>query len=176
MTSRARDILVLGLSSSDTGFSGRDVATSANIKLFLEQYMSLDRQRVLVDQIVSTSKYSLQEFPRTKENPMGLKIENIQCPCLVVSGGNDIFYPPEHRNLYPHIYYKSVVETSYFKELGHFAHIEDPKLIAETILDFIREKRGVESLESPFIGFLGASQGNERLIIKGLTSLYINEK
>jgi len=176
MTSRARDILVLGLSSSDTGFSGRDSATATNIKLLLEQYMSLDRQRVFIDQMVSISKHTMQEFPKTKGNPLGLKVDNIKAPCLVISGGNDIFYPPEHRNLYPYIYYKSVVETSYFKELGHFAHIEDPKLVAEAILDFIREKSGVSHLQMPFIGFLGGSQGNEISIMRGLKSLYNFEK
>lgn len=172
MTSRARDILVLGLSSNDIGYSGRDNVTSSNIKLLLEQYMDLDRQRVMIDQIVYMAENKLQEFPKIKGNPNGLEISTIKAPCLIISGGNDIFYPPEHRNLYSLVYYNSVVETSFFPEIGHFAHIENPRIIAECILDFIREKSGPTSLIRPFIGFIGGSQGNEQSIMKAMHRFY----
>lgn len=167
-----RDCLLSGMSSSDAGHSGRDNATASTLRMVLEQYSSLDRRRVLIDQMVAISNLQHQELPKTQENINGLEIDQITAPCLVVTGSNDIIYPPEHRNLYPAVYYNSTVRTTHLHGLGHLAHIEGPKTISETILDFVREQLGFSSLNDAFIGFMGASQGNERSIINGFRSLY----
>lgn len=168
---RVRDCLIRSFSSSDLGHSGRDSATSSTLRLVLDQYSHLDRRRVLLDQLVANANMQYQEFPATDENNNGLAVEYIESPCIVVSGTNDIIYPPEHRNIYPAVYYNSKVETRSI-DTGHLAHIESPKLVAEIILDFIREKLGFDRLGDAFIGFTGSSSGNERAIIDGLRSLY----
>lgn len=167
-----RECLLSGMSSSDLGHSGRDNAAASTLRLVLDQYSSLDRRRVLIDQMVAISNLQHQELPSTLENINGLEIDKIIAPCLVVAGGNDIIYPPEHRNLYPAVYYNSTVRTTLLPSLGHLAHIEGAKTVSETILDFIREQIGFGSLNDAFIGFMGASQGNERSIINGFRSLY----
>ena len=169
---RIRDCLISSLSSSDSHHSGRDTATTSTIRLVLEQYSDLDRKRVLVDQIMSFANLGYQELPKTPDNDDGLEIDKITAPVLVVSGGNDIIYPPEHRHLYPAVYYNSTVQTSYMPNVGHLLHIEAPRALAETIIGFIRQQVGFSSLNDAFIGFSGSSQGNERAIVEGLRSLY----
>jgi len=146
---------------------------SSPVRLILNQYTSLDRQRVLIDQIQTAADLQYQEFPKTEENPNGLQVDAISAPCLIVSGLNDIVYPPEHRNFYSAVYYNSSVQTRSLRGCGHLMQIEDPKSLAEIILSFIREKEGFAGLKDAFIGFYGSSQGNERSIVSGLKSLYL---
>jgi pimeloyl-ACP methyl ester carboxylesterase len=169
---RVRDCVISEFGSSDLGHSGRDAASMATLKLILDQYKSLDRQRVLIDQLVSISNKQYQEFPKTDQNKHGLSVESILANVVIVSGGNDNLYPPEHRNLYPFIYYASTVSTRYVENMGHLAHIEKPKVIAEIILDAIRTKLGFIGLQDAFIGFLGSSQGNERGLVNDFRSFY----
>lgn len=146
--------------------------SSSPVRFILAQYSSLDRQRVLIDQIKALASLQYQEFPTTDENPNGLQVDAITIPTLIISGSHDIVYPPEHRNLYPAVYYNSSVETVLLRGCGHLIQIEEPKALAELILDFIREKEGFGALKDAFIGFLGSSQGNERSVVAGLKSLY----
>jgi len=170
---RVRSSILLSLSSSDSGHGGRDAATSTALKLILEQYTDLDRQAVLLEQFIAIGRLGLLELPRTKENENGLDVENITCPVMIVSGGNDLVYPPEHRNLYPAIYYSTMATTLLIPDCGHLIHLENPKVLAEIILDFIRSKVGFAGLKDAFIGFVGASQGNEKALVEGLKDIYL---
>lgn len=155
-----------------SSLESRDSESSTTIRLVLDQYMNIDRKRILIDQLVAISNLQYQEFPATEENFNGIHVEDILCPTLVVASENDVIYPSEQRNLYPAIYYNSEVDTTVISGAGHLAHVECPKKMAEIILSFIRSRSGFSSLKDSFIGFSGSSQGNEKSIITGLRSLY----
>jgi pimeloyl-ACP methyl ester carboxylesterase len=166
-TARVRDLLISSLKGGDC-----DSRNNSTLKLILKQYVNLDRKRILIDQIVAFSETPYQEFPQTNNNSTGLAVQDIKAPCLIVTGQGDVVSTPENRHLYPIVYYKSEVSTIAIPHIGHLIHIENPKIIAEIILNFIRQKEGIEKLKDAFIGFLGTTTGNEIQIISKLRNLY----
>lgn len=165
---KIRDAILALSTNSETSKS----ISPTTMRLILDQYTNLDRKRILIDQLVAISNLQHQELPETKDNFNGIRVQDILCPTLVMAGQNDCMYPPEQRNLYPAIYYNSDVLTMQIPGANHMSHIECPEFVAEMILSFMRNQSGFSALKDSFIGFSGASQGNEKAIITGLRSLY----
>lgn len=166
-TARIRDLLLGALGKTE------DRATSVTVKKILEQYENVDRKRILIDQITFMAENPYQEFPVTDSNEDGLDVQDILVPCHIVVGSNDRVCNPEHKYLYPAVYYNSEVSILTLQHLGHLIHLESPKTIAEIILNFIRSQEGYDSLDDIFLGFLGSNEGNEAQILDGLRKLYL---
>lgn len=148
------------------------VITPNELKLITEQYNDHERKRILLDQLIFASNNPTQVLPKTADNQKGLAIERIISPVLVVTSGKDMIYSASQRHFYPAVFYNSGVSTIHIPDAGHFIHIEKPKEIAEIIINFIRNVIGFPLLGDAFVGFSGASQGNERVIVKGFKMLY----
>ena len=165
-TARIRDLILSALTKTE------DRTTNTTIKKVLEQYESTDRKRILIDQITFMAENPYQEFPVTEMNEDGLDVDDILVPCHIVVGSNDRVCNPEHKHLYPAVYYNSEVSILTLQNLGHLIHLESPRTISEVIINFIRSKEGYDSLNDSFMGFLGNNEGNEKEILDGLRKLY----
>lgn len=146
--------------------------SQASLSLILDQYCSLDRKRVLIDQIVSTSNFRYQELPRTDENIYGLQIENVKASVLVVSSAKDQIYPVNTSHLYPIVYYNTLVKVQTIENTGHFAQLDRPESLSEIIIDFIRQNVGVGGLKDVFLGFGPVGQPSEKKMVNGFRDLY----
>lgn len=144
----------------------------APINLILEQYNSLDRKRILIDQLISMTNFNYQELPRIDDNVYGLQIENIKAPILVISGEKDSIYPQTSNNLYPLVYYNTSVEIQTRHDVGHFIQLDRPEDLSEMIIDFIRQNVGVSGLKSIFFGFGAAGQSSEQKMFTEFEDLY----
>jgi len=142
------------------------------LNLILDQYCSLDRKRILIDQIVSVAEFRYQELPRTDENVYGLQIENVKVPVLVIASDQDEVYPADCSNLFPAVYYNAVVRVERLSKTGHFAQLDNPEKVAEMLLDFIRQDVGVGRLKSVFVGFGAIGQPNEKQMVAEFSDLY----
>lgn len=68
---------------------------------------------------------------------------------------------------------KVKVQTRQIPDAGHFAGLDQPDLIAATILDYISEQLGVDALADVFLGFSETKiwKGDEKRVIKDLRKI-----
>lgn len=131
--------------------------------------------RVLADRAAVLSPDQL--LPRGPKYPLGVQYSQIRCPCHIIWGLQDNMMP--ERQIWRFYYVlsnaESVSHTS-VDQAGHFAAVDQPDAVAESIMGFImRTPEGRASLGDAFLGLGGKHRhykGDEREVIADLRALY----
>lgn len=78
----------------------------------------------------------------------------ITAPTMILWGSRDIFLDPKVRFRLKNDIVNAPVRVQLVEDAGHFCHVERPDYVAETILDFVSEHRGMGALAQPYRGGL----------------------
>lgn len=168
-----RSALIESLGSAGSGVSdGKRGETFGKLESLLKQYAELDRRMVLVEQLIRMAESSLMEFPRTTENPDGLEYDKIGCSVNIISSGDDSIYGSAHRNFYPSLYYNASVNIHYLGNGGHLVNLTQPEVVAEIIMEAVRNNAGFTSLKNPFVGFRSGGTIDKSALVEGFKSIY----
>jgi pimeloyl-ACP methyl ester carboxylesterase len=83
-----------------------------------------------------------------------LDYKRIAAPTMILWGARDIFLDPKVRFRLKNDIVNAPVRVQLVEDAGHFCHVERPDYVAETILDFVSEHRGMGALAQPYRGGL----------------------
>jgi pimeloyl-ACP methyl ester carboxylesterase len=83
-----------------------------------------------------------------------LDYSRITAPTLILWGARDIFLDPKARFRLKNEIANAPVRVQLVEEAGHLPGVERPELVAETILDFVTEHRGLDALAKRYLGGL----------------------
>ncbi|GIW56935.1 MAG: oxidoreductase [Nitrospiraceae bacterium] len=148
-----------------TGDGVTDVAKSTTLRLKLHNI------RVLADRAAILSPALLLPYDPMK-NPEGVQYENITVPTLVMWGEYDNMMPPAQTQRFAYVLGTDDVQITYVPRAGHFAGIDQPKFVADTLVNFIRRVKGRKALADINLGNEGIWKGDERLLIQHLRGIY----
>jgi len=142
-----------------------DVAKSITLR---QNYHNM---RVLADRAAILSPALLLPH-HPKKNPNGVRYRDITVPTLVCWGEYDNMMPAAQTQRFAHVLGTDDVQITYIAHAGHFAHTDQPLLVADTILNFIRRIMGRGSLADIYLGNEGIWKGDERAMIQDLRQIY----
>ena len=147
------------------GFVGPG-ATSQTMELHF------DAIRVLAQRAAILSPNLLLPYD-SELNPEGVRYSRITVPyTLVLWGEFDNMMPETQRERFANAMVNSEVHTRKIPRAGHFAGVDQPDLVAEAIIDFIRAEYGVNSLADIFLGYTGIWKGDERALQRDLRIIH----
>ncbi len=138
-----------------------DVATSLTLRLKMHNI------RVLADRAAILSPALLLPYD-AKKNPEGVKYENITVPTLVMWGEVDNMMPSAQTQRFANVLGTDDVQLTLVPRAGHFAGTDQPRYVADTIINFIRRVKGRKALADINLGNEGIWKGDERLMIQDL--------
>jgi pimeloyl-ACP methyl ester carboxylesterase len=95
---------------------------------------------------------------------LDLPYENITSPCMALWGQDDIYMDAVDLYRFKRDMRNAQVRIQTIPEAGHLAMVDQPHVVADAILDFVSEYRGVQTLAKPYDGFpevLGAQHVSE---------------
>ncbi|MDE2149097.1 MAG: alpha/beta hydrolase [Gammaproteobacteria bacterium] len=142
-----------------------DVASSVTLR------QNVHNMRVLADRAAILSPALLLPYcPR--RNPRGVDYSRITVPALIGWGEYDNMMPAAQTQRFAHVLGTDDVQIAYIPRAGHFAHTDQPLLVADTILNFIRRVMGRESLADIYLGNQGIWKGDERAMLNDLRKIY----
>ena len=78
----------------------------------------------------------------------------ITSPTMVMWGARDIFMDPRGRWRLKNDIVNAPVRVQLIEEAGHLPGVERPEFVAESILDFVTEHRGLDAIAKPYRGGL----------------------
>lgn len=81
-----------------------------------------------------------------------LPYENVTCPCMIAWGREDEFMDPSARYRLKRDIENAPVRLELIEEAGHLPMLDRPELVAERLLDFVTEYRGVDAVAEPYTG------------------------
>ncbi|MEX2479323.1 MAG: alpha/beta hydrolase [Gammaproteobacteria bacterium] len=142
-----------------------DVATSMSLRL------NVHNLRVLADRAAVLSPALLLPYC-PKRNPNGPDYGAITVPSLIAWGEYDNMMPAAQTQRFAHVLGSDDVQIAYIARAGHFAHTDQPLLVADTILNFLRRVLGRAALADIYLGNAGIWKGDERELIGELRRLY----
>ena len=142
-----------------------DVATSLSLRL------NVHNMRVLADRAAILSPALLLPYC-SRHNPRGPDYGLITVPTLVAWGEFDNMMPAAQTQRFAHVLGTDDVQIVYIPRAGHFAHTDQPLLVADTILNFLRRVLGRSALADIYLGNAGIWKGDERDLIVDLRRLY----
>jgi pimeloyl-ACP methyl ester carboxylesterase len=142
-----------------------DVATATTLRLHLHN------MRVLADRAAILSPALLLPF-HPQHNPRGVDYQQITVPTLIAWGEYDNMMPAAQTQRFANVLGTDDVQITYIPRAGHFAHTDQPLLVADTILNFIRRVMGRSALADIYLGNDGIWKGDERLAIADLRVLH----
>lgn len=142
-----------------------DVAKSTTLRL------KLHNCRVLADRAAILSPALLLPYD-AKRNPEGVKYENITVPTLIMWGEYDNMMPAAQTQRFANVLGTDDVQITYIPRAGHYAGIDQPGFVADTIVNFIRRVKGRKALADINLGNEGIWKGDERFMIEELRSIY----
>lgn len=148
-----------------TGDGVTDVAKSTTLRLKLHNI------RVLADRAAILSPALLLPYD-AKRNPEGVRYENITVPTLIMWGEYDNIMPAAQTQRFVNVLGTNDVQITYVPRAGHFAGIDQPKFVADTIVNFIRRVKGRSALADINLGNEGIWKGDERLMIEELRAIH----
>ena len=148
-----------------TGDGVTDVAKSATMRL------NFHNIRVLADRAAVLSPHLLLPHHPTK-CPNGVDYSKITVPCLIAWGESDNMMPAAQTQRFAHVMGTDDVQITYLPRAGHFAHTDQPRLTADTILNFLRRVLGRSALADIYLGNHGLWKGDEREMIADLRSAF----
>jgi pimeloyl-ACP methyl ester carboxylesterase len=85
---------------------------------------------------------------------INLDLARITAPTMVVWGARDIFLDPRGRHRLKNDIVNAPVRLQLIEEAGHLPGVERPEYVAEVILDFVTEHRGLGAIAQPYRGGL----------------------
>ncbi len=142
-----------------------DVAQSTTLRL------NLHNLRVLADRAAILSPALLLPYcPR--HNPHGVDYQRIDVPTLIAWGEFDNMMPAAQTQRFAHVLGTDDVQISYIARAGHFAHTDQPLLVADTLLNFIRRVVGRQRMADVYLGNDGIWKGDERQMIAALRDIH----
>ncbi len=121
----------------------------------------------------------LLPFHPTK-NKIGVNYSKMTANCLILWGELDNMMPESQRHRLRYIINlatknKVKVETRQIPNSGHFAGIESPDHVADSILDYLMSQHGVEKFKDVFLGFNNTLlwKGDEKQIMEDIRTLFL---
>ncbi len=143
----------------------KDVATSTTMGLKLHAI------RVLADRAAVLSPALLLPYDQ-KENPEGVKYDNIKVPSLIMWGEYDNMMPAAQTQRFANVLGTDDVQLTLVPRAGHFAGTDQPWYVGDTIVNFVRRVKGREALADINLGNQGIWKGDEALLIEDLRVLH----
>ncbi len=141
-----------------------EVATSVTLRLKMHNI------RVLADRAAILSPALLLPYD-AKKNPEGVKYENITAPTLVMWGEYDNMMPAAQTQRFAAVLGTDNVQLTLVPRAGHFAGTDQPRFVADTIVNFVRRVKGRKALADINLGNDGIWKGDERLTIQDLRAI-----
>jgi pimeloyl-ACP methyl ester carboxylesterase len=83
-----------------------------------------------------------------------LDYTRITAPTMILWGAHDIFLDPRARFPLKNKIVNAPVRVQLIEEAGHLPGVERPEFVAESILDFVTEHRGLNALAKSYLGGL----------------------
>ena len=114
-----------------TGDGVTDVAKSTTLRLKMHNI------RVLADRAAILSPALLLPY-HPEKNPEGVRYENITVPTLIVWGEYDNMMPAAQAQRFANVLGTHDVQITYVPHAGHFSGTDNPRFIADTIVNFVR--------------------------------------
>ncbi len=142
-----------------------DVAKSTTLRLKMHNI------RVLADRAAILSPALLFPYDAEK-NPEGVKYDNITVPTLIMWGEYDNMMPAAQTQRFANVLGTDDVQLTLVPRAGHFAGTDQPKFVADTIVNFIRRVEGRQAMVDINLGNEGIWKGDERLMMEDLRELY----
>jgi pimeloyl-ACP methyl ester carboxylesterase len=128
--------------------------------------------RVLSQRASLLSSSLLLPFDK-KENPKGVNYLKTETPVLILWGDYDNMMPPEQAYRFAIVYAEAKVDLHTIKDAGHFAATDQPKVVTETILNFLRRELGWKRMGDVYLGH-GSNRiwkGDEEHVIKAVRDI-----
>lgn len=145
-----------------------DVARATTLRL------NLHNLRVLADRAAILSPALLLPYC-ARRNPQGVDYGRIQVPTLIAWGEYDNMMPAAQTQRFAHVLGTDDVQVHYIARAGHFAHTDQPLLVADTLLNFIRRVAGRAALADIYLGNEGLWKGDEQILMERLRAVYLRE-
>jgi pimeloyl-ACP methyl ester carboxylesterase len=142
-----------------------DVAKSTTLRLKLHNI------RVLAERAAILSPALLLPYDASR-NPEGVRYDHITVPSLIMWGEFDNMMPAAQTERFANVLGTDDVQISYVPRAGHFAGTDNPRFVADTIVDFVRRVKGRRALADINLGNQGIWKGDERLVIRDLRAVY----
>jgi pimeloyl-ACP methyl ester carboxylesterase len=142
-----------------------DVAKSVTMRLKMHNI------RVLADRAAILSPALLLPYDEHK-NPNGVKYGNITVPSLIMWGEFDNMMPAAQTQRFANVMGTDDVQITYIPRAGHFAGTDNPRFVADTIVNFIRRVKGRGALADINLGNEGIWKGDEAALIEDLRKLH----
>ncbi len=142
-----------------------DVAKSSTLRLKLHNI------RVLTERAAILSPALLLPYDASR-NPEGVRYENITVPSLIMWGEYDNMMPAAQAERFANVLGTDDVQITYVPRAGHFAGTDNPRVVADSIVDFVRRVKGRRALADINLGNQGIWKGDERLMIQDLRAIY----
>ncbi len=142
-----------------------DVATSTTMRLKVHAI------RVLADRAAVLSPSLLLPYDGIL-NPEGVKYENITVPSLIMWGEYDNMMPAAQTQRFANVLGTDDVQLTLVPRAGHFAGTDQPRYVADTIVNFVRRVKGRQALADINLGNEGIWKGDEALLIEDLRALH----
>lgn len=142
-----------------------DVARSTTLRLKMHNI------RVLADRAAILSPALLLPH-HPQKNPEGVRYENITVPALVMWGEFDNMMPAAQTQRFANVLGTDDVQITYVPRGGHFAGLDDPTFVADTIINFVRRVKGREALADIYVGNHGIWKGDEALMVEEFRRIY----
>jgi len=147
-----------------TGDGVTNVATSTTLRLKMHNI------RVLAERAAILSPALLLPFD-ARSNPEGVEYENITVPTLVMWGEYDNMMPAAQTQRFANVLATDDVQLTLVPRAGHFAGTDNPRFVADTIVNFVRRVKGRQALADINLGNEGIWKGDERLLIEELREI-----
>jgi len=148
-----------------TGDGKTEVATSATMGLKMHNI------RVLADRAAVLSPSQLLPY-HPEKNPEGVKYSEITVPTLIMWGEYDNMMPALQTQRYANALGTDDVQVTYVPRAGHFAAEDQPRYVADTIVNFLRRVVGRSNLADINLGNEGIWKGDEAAMIEDLREIH----
>ena len=137
--------------------------------------LKMNALRVMADRAAVLSPDLLLPYHST-ERPLGVKYSQITCPSKVIWGMQDNMMPERQIWRFLHALVNARVTVHSVANAGHFAAVDQPDEVAESIMGFLLEDPDWRPLMGDvFLGFGGKHRiykGDEREVVRDLRKLY----
>lgn len=101
-----------------------------------------------------------------------MKYGNIDVPSLIMWGEYDKMMPAAQTQRFAYAHGTDDVQITYVPRAGHFAGHDNPKFVADSIVNFVRRVAGRGALADVNLGNEGIWKGDERRMIDDLRDIY----
>lgn len=134
-----------------------------------------NNMRVLTDRAAILSPALLLPY-HPELNPKGVDYTKIRCKCKIIWGKQDNMMPERQMLRFVHVLRNAETHFDSIDNAGHFAAVDQPDAVAESIMEFILSKpEWRETLADVYVGFGGKHmiyKGDERHLIDSFRDIY----